>query len=78
MLGWQYILTILAVSVMGGVSNLYGVIAAGLILGMVIDLSSLVISSQYGTMVAFGVIILTLIVRPRGLFAMQKRSEAGQ
>ena len=45
-LGWQYILTILAVTVMGGIGNLYGVLASGLILGMVIDLSSLVIRAS--------------------------------
>ena len=77
-LGWQYILTILAVAVMGGVANLYGVLAAGLILGLVIDLSSLVIPSKYGTVVAFGVIILTLSLRPEGLFSAQRRKEAGQ
>jgi neutral amino acid transport system permease protein len=77
-LGWQYILTILAVAVMGGVGNLYGVMAAGLILGFVIDLSSLAISSKYGTIVAFSVIILTLVVRPEGLFSIQRRQEAGQ
>ena len=77
-LGWQYILTILAVTVMGGIGNLYGVLASGLILGMVIDLSSLVIPSKYGTVLAFGVIILTLVIRPQGLFSIQRRREAGQ
>lgn len=77
-LGWQYILTILAVTVMGGIGNLYGVLASGLILGMVIDLSSFVIPSKYGTVLAFGVIILTLVIRPQGLFSIQRRGEAGQ
>ncbi len=77
-LGWQYILTILAVTVMGGIGNLYGVLASGLILGMVIDLSSFVIPSKYGTVLAFGVIILTLVIRPQGLFSIQRRREAGQ
>ena len=77
-LGWQYILTILAVTVMGGLGNLYGVLASGLILGMVIDLSSLVMPSKYGTVLAFGVIILTLVIRPQGLFSIQRRREAGQ
>lgn len=76
-LGWHYILTILAVAVMGGVRNLYGVMAAGLILGLVVDMSQLVIPSKYGMVVAFGVIILTLLLRPEGLFSFQKRREAG-
>ena len=68
-LGWQYILTILAVSVMGGVGNLYGVLASGLILGLVMDLSSLFIPSKYGMVLVFSVIILILLFRPQGLFS---------
>ena len=68
-LGWQYILTILAVSVMGGVGNLYGVLASGLILGLVMDLSSLFIPSKYGMALVFSVIILILLFRPQGLFS---------
>ena len=74
-LGWQYILTILAVAVMGGLRSLYGVLAAGVILGFVMDLSALVIPSRYGLAVAFAVIIITLLVRPEGLFASAKRKE---
>ena len=62
---------------MGGVRNLYGVMAAGLILDLVVDMSQLVIPSKYGMVVAFGVIILTLLLRPEGLFSFQKRREAG-
>jgi branched-subunit amino acid ABC-type transport system permease component len=51
--------------------------AAGLILGLVVDMSQLVIPSKYGMVVAFGVIILTLLLRPEGLFSLQKRREAG-
>lgn len=68
-LGWQYILTILAVSVMGGIGNLYGVLASGLILGLVMDLSSLFIPSKYGMVLVFSVIILILLFRPQGLFS---------
>ena len=74
-LGWQYILTILAVAVMGGLRSLYGVLAAGVILGFVMDLSALVIPSRYGLAVAFAVIIITLLVRPEGLFAPAGRKE---
>jgi neutral amino acid transport system permease protein len=63
--------------VIGGIRNRYGVMAAGLLLGMVMDLSGLVIPSKYGTVVAFGAIILTLLLRPEGLFSVQRRHEAG-
>jgi branched-chain amino acid transport system permease protein len=74
-LGWLNILVILSVAVLGGVGRIYGVVAAGLLLGLVMSLSGLVIPIAYQTMVAFGVLVLVLIFRPEGLFAVQRRRE---
>lgn len=74
-LGWHNILVILSVTVLGGVGRIYGVVAAGLLLGLVMSLSGQVIEIKYQTMVAFGVLILVLIFRPEGLFAVQRRRE---
>lgn len=72
-LGWQYILIILAAAVLGGTQSLNGVIAASLLLGLVMDLSSLILPTQYRTTIAFVAIIVTLMVRPQGLFAPSRR-----
>jgi neutral amino acid transport system permease protein len=74
-LGWSNILLILAVAVMGGVGRIYGVMASGLLLGIVMSLSALVIPTAYQTMVAFGLLVLVLVVRPEGLFAVKRRRE---
>lgn len=74
-LGWSNILLILAVAVMGGVGRIYGVMASGLLLGIVMSLSALVIPIAYQTMVAFGLLVLVLVVRPEGLFAVKRRRE---
>jgi neutral amino acid transport system permease protein len=74
-LGWANILLILAVAVMGGVGRIYGVIAAGLLLGLVMSLSTLVIPTAYQTMVAFGLLVLVMVLRPEGLFAVTRRRE---
>jgi branched-chain amino acid transport system permease protein len=74
-LGWHNILVILSVAVLGGVGRIYGVVAAGLLLGLVMSVSGLVIPIAYQTMVAFGVLVLVLIFRPEGLFAVQRRRE---
>jgi neutral amino acid transport system permease protein len=74
-LGWHNILVILSVAVLGGVGRIYGVVAAGLLLGLVMSLSGQVIPISYQTIVAFGVLILVLIFRPEGLFAVQRRRE---
>jgi neutral amino acid transport system permease protein len=75
-LGWQQILIILAAAVLGGLGSIYGVLAAGFLLGLAMDLSALVIPTSYRTVVAFGVLILVLLVRPQGLFATAGRREA--
>jgi neutral amino acid transport system permease protein len=74
-LGWANILLILAVAVMGGVGRIYGVIAAGLLLGLVMSLSALIIPTAYQTMVAFGLLVLVLVLRPEGLFAVARRRD---
>lgn len=76
-LGWHYILIILAVAVAGGIRNLYGVMLSGLLLGLIIEVSTLVIPSKYGTVLAFAVIIVTLLVRPEGILSISRRREAG-
>jgi branched-chain amino acid transport system permease protein len=74
-LGWHNILVILSVAVLGGVGRIYGVVAAGLLLGLVMSLSGQVIEIKYQTTVAFAVLVLVLIFRPEGLFAVQRRRE---
>ncbi|MEA2330581.1 MAG: branched-chain amino acid transport system permease protein [Thermoleophilaceae bacterium] len=74
-IGWANILMILAAAVVGGLGNIYGVIAAGLLLGLAMDLSTLVIPTEYRLTVAFAAIIITLLLRPEGLFTVARRKE---
>lgn len=75
-LGWFNILLILAAAVLGGLGSIYGVIAAGLVLGLAMDLSALLIPTAYRTVVAFGALILVLVLRPEGLFTLTRRKQA--
>jgi branched-subunit amino acid ABC-type transport system permease component len=74
-LGWTNILLILAAAVLGGMGNILGVIGAALALGIVMDVSALVIDTSYRPIVAFTILILVLLVKPEGLVSFQKRSE---
>lgn len=74
-IGWANILMILAAAVVGGLGNIYGVIAAGLLLGLAMDLSTHVIPTEYRLTVAFAAIIVTLLIRPEGLFTVARRKE---
>ncbi|HET6550617.1 MAG TPA: branched-chain amino acid ABC transporter permease [Solirubrobacter sp.] len=61
------ILLILSVSILAGLGSIYGVVVAALLLGIAMDMSTLVIPPGYRDAIAFGVIIVVLIVRPEGL-----------
>ncbi|MDD9207954.1 branched-chain amino acid ABC transporter permease [Georgenia sp. 10Sc9-8] len=74
-MGWSNILLILAATVLGGLGRIYGVVVAALLLGILMDMSSLVIPTSYRLVVAFGALILVLIVRPQGLFTLQRRKQ---
>ncbi len=75
-LGWTQILMVLAAAVLGGLGSIYGVLAAGLLLGLVMDLSALIIPSTWRLVIAFVVLVLVLVLRPQGLFGRAARTEA--
>lgn len=76
-LGWRNILLVLAVAVIGGIGRIYSIVPAAMLIGLVMSLSALVIPTTYQTLVAFATIVLVLIVRPEGLFAVRRRKEQG-
>jgi len=79
MTGWDAILPIFAVAVLGGIGNFYGAIAAAFIIGLaenigVVGLTSLGLSTTYRIGIAFLILIITLIVRPQGLAMLFRRA----
>lgn len=75
-LGWRQILFVLAAAVLGGLRSISGVIVASLLLGIVMDVSVLYIPSAYRPVVAFGVLVLVLILKPEGILSVQRRKES--
>jgi branched-chain amino acid transport system permease protein len=60
-----------AVAVIGGVGSISGAMAAGLALGIAENLASAYISSGYRDVIAFLVMILTLVIKPTGLLGFK-------
>ncbi|MGB6240866.1 MAG: branched-chain amino acid ABC transporter permease [Castellaniella sp.] len=56
-----------AIAIIGGLDTPLGVIAGGLILGLIESLTTLYIGPTYADVASFGVLVLVLIVRPTGL-----------
>jgi neutral amino acid transport system permease protein len=71
-LGFELLLPIFAAVVVGGIGNAYGALAGGILLGVVIEWSTLFIDSRWKTAIGFVVLILVLIIRPQGIFGKAK------
>ncbi len=67
-LGFSLILSIFAAVVVGGIGNAYGALAGGILIGLAQEWATLVIEPSFKVAVGFGMLILVLLVRPRGLF----------
>ncbi|KAF3887319.1 MULTISPECIES: branched-chain amino acid ABC transporter permease [Nostocales] len=67
-MGWFLILPLFAAVILGGIGNPYGAIAAAFIIGIAQEASTPLLGSQYKQGVALFIMILVLLVRPKGLF----------
>jgi branched-subunit amino acid ABC-type transport system permease component len=79
MIGWEIILPIFAVVILGGIGNYYGAIAAAFIIGLVenvgvVALIALGLSTEYRTAISFLILIIVLIVKPQGLAMLFRRA----
>jgi branched-subunit amino acid ABC-type transport system permease component len=72
LLGWNYIVTVFAASILGGLGNPVGAVLGALTVGVVEETSTLVIPPNYRQIVSFCVIALLLLMRPQGLFGTQR------
>ncbi|MEM4001593.1 MAG: branched-chain amino acid ABC transporter permease [Saccharolobus sp.] len=57
-----------AVAIVGGLGNIEGALVAGLMIGLIESLGSVYISSVYKDVIIFVILMLTLLVRPKGIF----------
>lgn len=55
------------VSVIGGLGTMAGPVVGGLVLGLAENFTSAYVSTTLPNLVSFGLLVLTLIVRPRGI-----------
>lgn len=67
-MGWNYIVIVFAAAILGGIGNPMAAVPGALLLGVVEELSVLVIPPVYKTAVAFVVMSVLLLIRPAGLF----------
>lgn len=71
-LGFQLLLPVFAAVVLGGIGSPYGALAGGVVLGLAMEVSTWSgffggVPPSYKQAVAFGVLVLMLVLRPQGL-----------
>jgi len=67
-IGRDYIGRVFAICVLGGMGSIAGTLVAAIILGIVESLTSTFYGPSWSPAVAFGLLLITLAVRPAGLF----------
>jgi neutral amino acid transport system permease protein len=67
-LGFELLLALFAAVVIGGIGNPFGALAGGIVLGLVIEWSTLLVDARWKLTFGFAVLIIVLIVRPQGIF----------
>jgi branched-chain amino acid transport system permease protein len=70
-MGSLAILKAFVVVVLGGLGSVAGAIIGGFVLGVVDSLTLTYVTSQFKQLVAFGVLIVVLVLRPSGLFGQR-------
>jgi branched-chain amino acid transport system permease protein len=66
-IGWEMLLPAFAAAILGGVGSPVGAVLAGVLLGMAQELSTPFVGFTYKIALSFVVILLVLLIRPRGL-----------
>ncbi|MCU1491718.1 MAG: inner-rane translocator [Acidimicrobiaceae bacterium] len=72
--GELFLFVIFAAVIVGGVGSIYGAMAGAVLIGLATEISAAFINPAYKLDTAFVILILTLLLRPSGLFARPGRA----
>ena len=73
LLGFQVLLLIFAAVVLGGLGTAFGAMVGAVLVGLLIELSTLIIPAELKNVGALAVLIIILLVRPQGLLGRSQR-----
>lgn len=69
-LGSTFLIYMIAAAVLGGIGQPYGAMAGGLVVGIASQVAGAYWSPAYQDVIAFAILVVMLLVRPRGLFSV--------
>jgi branched-chain amino acid transport system permease protein/neutral amino acid transport system permease protein len=71
-MGWNFLIPLFAATILGTIGNIWGALVGGLVIGVAQQVSTAFLLSTYKPAVAFMVMILILLIRPKGIFGGKK------
>jgi branched-chain amino acid transport system permease protein len=72
-MGFQILLLIFAAVTLGGLGTAFGALVGSLVVGIFVQMSSLVIPAELRNVAALAVLIVILLVRPQGILGRRER-----
>ncbi|MCJ7725474.1 MAG: branched-chain amino acid ABC transporter permease [Acidimicrobiia bacterium] len=72
-MGFKLLLLIFAAVVLGGLGTAFGAMVGGFIIGVAVEVSTLWVPTEFKTVIALGVLVVMLLIRPQGLLGSRER-----
>ena len=72
-MGFQLLLLMFAGVTLGGLGTAYGALVGSMVVGMVMEVSTLWIPSEFKTVTALAILIVILVFRPQGILGQAER-----
>jgi branched-subunit amino acid ABC-type transport system permease component len=72
-MGWNFLIPLFAATILGSIGNMYGALIGGLTIGVVQQVSTAFLKPTYKPAVAFIIMIVILLIRPKGIFGGSNR-----
>lgn len=71
-MGWRFLILLFAAVILGGIGNIYGALVGAIIVGVAAEVSTQWMNPAYKIVIAFIIMIATLLLRPRGIFQVRQ------
>jgi branched-chain amino acid transport system permease protein len=71
-MGWNFLIPLFAATILGTIGNMWGALVGGLVIGIAQQVSTAFLLPTYKPAVAFMLMILILLIRPKGIFGGKK------
>jgi branched-subunit amino acid ABC-type transport system permease component len=65
--GFSFLLVVFSAAIVGGIGQMYGAMAGALLVGVVMEVSAIYIPPDYKQTMAFGILVVVLLLRPQGI-----------